>query len=251
MLGVERRNEIMELLLANGKVYVSELAKKFSITEETVRRDLEKLEKQNLLHRSYGGATLSERGSEHTLFSTSNIEHLAEKQSIAAKAEFLIHDGDNIFMDSSTTCLALLPLIKKKTGITIITNSVRVLLNAASSALTVVSTGGILDGERLTLVGPNVCNSIKNYYVDVAIISCNALDLEHGITENCDSDCIIKKYMIKHAKKTILLADHSKFDQSAFVKICNMSDVNTIVTDVEPTYQWKQFADSGHINLIY
>ena len=115
MLGSERRNKIMEILHRDSKVYVSQLAKDFGITEETVRRNLEKLESQQLLQRSYGGAVLPEKAQNDISFDQRSITNVYEKRALTNKAASLIEDGDTTFMDSSSTALMLRPqLVKKK-----------------------------------------------------------------------------------------------------------------------------------------
>ena len=115
MLGIERRQKIMEELVQNRKVYVGDLSKIFKVTEETIRRDLEKLEKQDLLSRSYGGAVLKEHTSEDLSFIKRTSINNSDKELIAQKAEALINDGDTLMVDASTTCLALLQHLRQKT----------------------------------------------------------------------------------------------------------------------------------------
>ena len=114
MLGIERRQKIMEYLTSDRKVYVADLSKLLKVTEETVRRDLEKLETQDLLRRSYGGAVLNEHTSEDLSFLKRNSINNTDKQAIAKKAEFLVNDNDTLMVDSSTTCLTLLHQLKSK-----------------------------------------------------------------------------------------------------------------------------------------
>ena len=172
MLGIERRQKIMDILQKNKKVYVAKLALEFGITEETVRRDLEKLENQNLLQRSYGGAVLMEKTNEDLSFDQRSITHVAEKRKITEKAHQLIEKGDTIFMDSSSTALMLRPYLENKENITIITNSIRLLYDAAlNTNLHIISTGGKLKENSFALIGPTALDTIDKFTVDVAIIS--------------------------------------------------------------------------------
>ena len=194
MLGIERRQKIMDILQKNKKVYVAKLALEFGITEETVRRDLEKLENQNLLQRSYGGAVLMEKTNEDLSFDQRSITHVAEKRKITEKAHQLIEKGDTIFMDSSSTALMLRPYLENKENITIITNSIRLLYDAAlNTNLYIISTGGKLKENSFALIGPTALDTIDKFTVDVAIISCKALNKQHGFMESTEEEAMIKK----------------------------------------------------------
>ena len=172
MLGIERRQKIMNILQQNKKAYVAQLAQEFGITEETVRRDLEKLEKQNLLQRTYGGAVLLEKTNEDLSFEQRSITHVAEKRKISEMAIQLIDDGDTVFMDSSSTALMLRPHLERKKNITIITNSIRLLYDAAlNTNLHIISTGGRLKENSFALIGPTALDTIDKFSVDLAIIS--------------------------------------------------------------------------------
>lgn len=252
MLGIERRQKIMEILQRESKVYVAKLAQEFNITEETVRRDLEKLENQNLLQRSYGGAVLPEKATEDISFDQRSITNVDEKRALTNKASSLIEDGDTIFMDSSSTALMLRPHLEQKENITIITNSVRFLYDAAlNTNLRILSTGGRLKKNSFALIGPSALDTIRKFTADLAIISCKALSRQHGSMESTEEEAVIKSAMIQRAKKTILLADHHKFDKTAFVHACDLQSIACIVTDLKPAQEWIKLAEKKGIDIIY
>ncbi len=252
MLGIERRNKIMEILHRDSKVYVSQLAKEFGVTEETVRRDLEKLEDQQLVQRSYGGAVLAEKAQDDISFDQRSITHVAEKRDLTNKAASLIEDGDTIFMDSSSTALMLRPHLEKKKDITIITNSVRLLYDAAlNTNLHIMSTGGSLKNNSFALIGPSAYETIKKFTVDLAIISCKALSQEYGAMESTEAEASLKGLMLSRSKKRILLADHHKFDKTAFVRIGSLSLFSCLVTDQKPSEAWCRLTEQQNIRLIY
>lgn len=251
MLGLERRQKIMEKIRLDRKVYVSELAKSFKVTEETIRRDLEKLESQDLLRRSYGGAVIAESTSDelsHTRRSTINSE---SKLAIAEKAASLIHDGDTIMMDSSTTCQALLQRLKGQRDITVITNSIRLMSDFTNSGFKMICTGGTMRESSCALTGSIACQTLSKYYVDFAFISCKSIDLKKGIMESNESESRVKSVMMQQARKTILLVDHSKFDKTAFVKCDDFEHIDTVVTDDAPSKEWQEYFSEHHISLIF
>lgn len=251
MLGIERRRKIMEQMDKHQKVYVQELSALFQVTDETIRRDLEKLEQQNLVKRCYGGAVINDHTSQDISFLKRIDINNASKKYIARKAEYLINEGDTVMIDASTTCLALLRYLKGKKNLTIITNSIRVISEFINSDFNIISTGGILRSHSYALTGSVACDTIKRYYVDVAIISCKALDMKKGLMESNEPESIVKQRMIEQAQKVVLLADNSKFDKIAFTRTCGLDEINCLVTDKELSPEWLEFLRKNSIQVMY
>ncbi|WP_407308868.1 DeoR/GlpR family DNA-binding transcription regulator [Desulfosporosinus sp. SB140] len=252
MLAIVRRQKIAEIIHKDRKVYVSDLSQLFSVTEETIRRDLEKLESEGLLTRTYGGAITSQHTNEDLPFPLRTTMNLESKQVIAAKAATLINDGDTIAIDASTTCSELMQTLgKSKVDLTVITNSVKIPCDFISSKFNIISTGGTLRAHSFALTGPVAQSTIENYYVDIAIMSCKSLSLDKGIMESNEPEGEIKKKMIQQAEKTILLVDHSKFDKTSFVKLFEFDSFNYIVTDREPASVWMELFRKYDIQVIY
>ena len=250
MLGLERRQKIMEKIRLDRKVYVADLAKAFKVTEETIRRDLEKLEAQDLLRRSYGGAILTESTSEDLSYKRRSTINSESKLAIAEKAARLIQDGNTIMMDSSTTCQALLQRLKEQKDITIITNSIRLMNDFMGSGFKMICTGGTMRESSCALTGSITSQTLEKYFVDFAFISCKGIDREKGIMESNESESRIKSIMIRQARKAVLLVDHSKFDKTAFVKCDDFSQIDTIVTDQLPAKEWQDFFHDQHLELM-
>lgn len=252
MLAIERRREILARLTANGKVIVAELAKDFEVTEETIRRDLDKLDKEGLASKTYGGAVSKHNASVDLPYNIREGVNVAQKQQIAQLIADLIEDGQRVMIDSSSTALYAIKKIKEKSNLTIITNSVKILLELADKPdWTVLSTGGILKKNALALMGSSAEKMINSYHVDIAICSCKGLDMELGVTDSNENDSLIKQAMFHSAEKRILALDSEKFDKKSFVKVCDFSDVDLIVTDTAPTEKWIGFCEEKNINLVY
>ena len=252
MLAIERRNEILARLTANGKVIVSELAKDFDVTEETIRRDLEKLDHEGLASKTYGGAIAKHTSSVDLPYNVRESVNVDQKLTIADRICDMIRDGERLMLDSSSTALYITKKIKSKKNLTIITNSVKILLELADkSDWTVLSTGGALKQGGLSLMGSSAEKMIKSYHVDTAIFSCKGLDTELGATDSSENDALIKQAMLAAAERRILVLDTEKFDKKAFTKVCDAADVNVIVTDSQPTEKWIRFCEEKSIELIY
>lgn len=251
MLGLERRQKILEKLKQENRVYVSQLSKIFDVTEETIRRDLDKLEEEDLIRRDYGGAVLNSYISEDLSFLKRSLINGDLKNLIAKTAQKLIDDDSTIMMDSSTTCLALLNLLRQRKNLTIITNSIRLAYDFSGVPFKIISVGGTLRAKSFALTGAITCNTLRNYFVDYAILSCKGIDIERGVMESNDEESTVKQVMIAQAKKVILLVDSSKFDKISFTKTCDFSKISILVTDREPSEDWKISLDAQQVRLLY
>ncbi|MBQ8005925.1 MAG: DeoR/GlpR transcriptional regulator [Clostridia bacterium] len=252
MLVIERRRKIISKLNLSGKVIVSELAKEFDVTEETIRRDLEKLDKEGLASKTYGGAVLRGASAPSLPYNVRESVNVEQKQQIAEKLGELIRDGESLMVDSSSTAFYLIKKIKDKKNLTIITNSVKILLELADkSDWNVLSTGGALKKGALSLNGSSAERMITSYHVDTAICSCRGLDAEMGATDSNESESLIKQAMFGSAGRRILSLDGDKLDKKAFVRICRMKDIDIIVTDTNPGEIWIEFCRKNSIELIY
>ena len=252
MLAIERRREILSRIEADGKVLVSELAKDFSVTEETIRRDLERLDKEGLVSKTYGGAVSKQNAALDLPYKIRIGVNVEEKQRISDKAASLIHDGERIMLDASSTAIYIVKKLKSKKNLTVITNSVEILLELADKPdWTVLSTGGVLKEGALSLTGSSAEKMISAYHVDTAICSCKGVDAEFGITDSNEKDSLIKQAMFAAADRRILAADTGKLDRKAFVKVCDLEDIDVLVTDTAPDEKWTERCRSLGIETVF
>ena len=251
MLGIERRKKIVELLQKDQRVYISEISKLFNVTDETLRRDLEKLEKEGILTRTYGGAVLNKRTNEEIPFKARTSINRELKQQIALKAEPLICNGNTLMADASSTCLELIKVLHNKQNLTIITNSIEIPFEFVNSTYNIISTGGSLRPRSFALVGPVAQNIIKNYYVDIAVMSCKGLSPDKGIMESNEQDSEFKKGMMHQAEKVILLADHTKFNRPAFTTVFDFEAVDYLVTDSRPGEEWMNLLQKYNVQVLF
>lgn len=250
MLGIERRQLIVDRLRREGKVYVSRLSDELGVTQETIRRDLEKLESGGHLQRSHGGAVLLSPANEDISIANRATANFALKQTIAHRAASLVGDGVSLMADSSTTVLAMFNELTAKKDLTIITNSVKLLNDYAGKEMEFISTGGNFRVHSQCLVGSQAARTLENFTVDLAIFSCKGLDRKQGITESNEPEASIKHIMSRQAKNRVLLADHTKFDKAFFAKTLEFADIDCVVTDREPGGDWIEFFDARDIQLI-
>ena len=238
--------------MMDGKVVVSELAERYGVTEETIRRDLERLEAEGYATKTYGGAVRSENAAADLPFTVRKQTNVEGKKYIAEQIGSLVEDGDSLLLDSSTTALFTVKSIFSKHNLTIITNSVEILLDLPqNNDWTVISTGGNYRGEAMAFYGSAAEKLISNYHVDLAILSCKGLDMEKGMTDTREHFAELKKSFLRSARKVILAVDHTKFEKVSFVRIGDLHDVDAVVTDVEPNEAWKRHFEEHRVELHY
>lgn len=252
MLAAERRNLILEKLQDEKKVVVSELSELFDVSEETIRRDLEKFDREGLATKSYGGAVLNENNNIDMPFNVRKKKNMQGKRVIADLIRGLISDGEHIIVDPSTTAVPIVQALRGKERLTIITNSIEVLLELTDvPGWDVISTGGTLKENYLALVGARAIDSISSFNADKVILSCKGIDMKRGITDANDMFSQVKKSMLRSAAQRILAVDRTKFGRVAFSQICMLEDIDMVVTDVQPSEEWLHFFEQRRIKCLY
>ena len=247
MLALERRNLILEKLQTEKRVVVSELSQLYDVSEETIRRDLDKLEKEGLATKSYGGAVINENVSIDLPFNIRKNQNVAGKQKMAEIAASMVQDGEHIFLDASTTAVFIAKALKDKERLTVITNSMEILIELSDvSGWNIISTGGVMKEGYLAFLGSRTEDAIRSYFVDKVFVTCKALDPEWGIMESQEAFGSTKKAMLSSGRRKILVVDSSKFDQTAFFVAGKLRDVNVVITDRKPPEKWlARFTDEG------
>lgn len=251
MLAIERKNAILETLQNEQRVLVAELSQEYGVTEETIRRDLDKLEKEGYVKKTYGGAVLNENTNIEMPLRIREKTNRREKQMIAKLAAEMVEDGDSIILDASSTSLMVAQELKDRKKLTVITNSLEVLIELSKSKrIKVISTGGTLKSSSLSLVGKNAEKTLENFYVDKAIVSCKGLDIKKGATDSTEAAAEIKQSMISCAKKLILVVDSTKFGRISFAKILDLREGDVLVTDALPNEEWKKRLDEIGVTVV-
>lgn len=232
MLGVLRRERLLDEVLRTGSAMVSTLSDSLRVSETTIRRDLEALEREGLLRRTHGGAIPVEAGAAEPSMQERAALHIAEKRRIGAAAAALIESGDTIAMTGGTTTTQVALNIRQQANLTVVTNAVNVVMELARRPnITVVSTGGRLRSNTLELVGPLTEQTLQDIFVDKAFIGVNGLTVAEGLTTYDETEAVISRIMIRAARRVIVVADHSKLNHVAFARMGDISQVHTLITD--------------------
>ncbi len=252
MLAIERKNQILTILQDEKKVVVAELSSKFGVSEETIRRDLEKLEKEGYVVKAYGGAVLNENAQKDLPSLVRRKTNIVGKQRIAELISSHIKDGETIMLDASSTALYIAQKIKDKKNITLITNSVEILYELSDVAgWRIFSTGGIMAEGAMALIGPYADSMLGRLHVSKTIVSCKGLEKRRGVTDSSELHSSTKRMMLSAADQKIFAVDHLKFDRSAFDRVCGFEEIDVIVTDRKPSTEWLKLFEKHGIECHY
>lgn len=251
MFALERQKRILELLNQNGSVSVSKLSAEFSITEETVRRDLEKLEKQEQLLRTHGGAVPIDSGAYELSLEKRKNTNTDIKEKLAKIAAEQVYPGDTVFLDASTTTFFMARELKKMKNITIITNSIRVINELSSqSDIKVIAVGGLVSNNQ-SFVGSMAENTIEeNYFANKMFFSSKGLTLDGGVLESNEQECAIKQKMIKNSGNIYYMCDKSKFGRIGFSKLITLDKLNYLITDGDFDDNWTSAFDEMDVKVL-
>lgn len=245
----QRRDEIMAQIYQKEHVSVKQLAESLNVSEATVRRDLHGMAAEGLLELSHGGATMA-RNSDYSFLSKS-IRNIEAKKTIARLAADLVEDGDQIFLDSGTTCYNMAAYLRTKKGLTVIVNSVRTAQELQIPGIKVLMLGGQYRPERMDTVGPMASEAIERLRGYRAFLGTDGLSREFGLTSIDIDSAHLFGLAARNARESIVLADSSKFDRPALYRISDLSDVSALVTELPPAEEWNEYLEKHSISVLY
>ena len=252
MLAAERRRVIMERIQATGQLVGSALSIEFQVSEETIRRDLEWLEKEGIATRIYGGAVLAGNDRAAPPYSIRKNTNIEPKVSVARILSRLVQEGDTLMVDESSTAAYAVRALRHLKRLTLITNSLELLREATGQeGWHVISTGGTLKPDVLAHVGPHALRTVSAYHARYAILSCRGINEQLGLADSDDDVVQVKQAMVASSDCAILLADHRKFDRSGFVALGKLDLVDKLITDCEPDRQWQERLQQAGVELLY
>lgn len=239
MLPAERQAYILDLLKERKSASVKRLAAELFINEATVRRDLNALAQKGAVTRNYGGAALNEGPDSEIPFFVRETAAAEAKRQIGESAAEFIRDGETVFLDSSSTVSFLIPRLRGKKGLKIVTNGAKAVLSlAALGDCEIYSTGGKLRENSLSFAGTACLRMLEGCHFDAAFFSCRGVHPD-GLTDSSPEEAEIRRVVIRNAGKKYLLADRSKLGAVSFSSVCPLRDVTAIFTDGLPSAEWQ------------
>jgi DeoR family transcriptional regulator of aga operon len=226
----ERMQGIMKILEIENRVLITDLCKMYNTTSVTIRKDLDLLENQGLLKRTHGGAILYKPLFHGLTLNEKEKLNAEEKERIANEAVKMISEGDVVILDSGSTTTQLARKMKNLKGIKIITNAVNIALELADSELEIILTGGSLQKNSATLIGPLADYSLKKISADKLFHGVDGVDYEIGLTTPDVIEANTSRIMMERASENILLVDSSKFGRRSLGVICQIKEIDKIIT---------------------
>lgn len=228
----ERQQQILTQARADGRVEVSKLALDLDVTQETVRRDLDRLERQGLIRRVHGGAIPTGRLEFEPGLSQRDATASTEKSRIARAVLPMLPREGTILLDAGTTTSRLAAILPDDGDLTVVTNALPLATTLANRAgVTVHVIGGRVRGLTLATVDTWAVDTLRGLNVDVAIIGTNGISVERGLTTPDPSEAGVKSAMVAAGRRVVVLADSSKVGNDQFARFAMLGDVDVVVTD--------------------
>ncbi|MBO4411507.1 MAG: DeoR/GlpR transcriptional regulator [Lachnospiraceae bacterium] len=249
----DRREQILAMLKKDGSVKVAALVKTFCVSIETIRRDLEALEKEGLLRRVYGGAVLTGRRSIEPLFQDRQGKNMLAKERIGRAAAELVENGDVIGIDIGTTTMELAcALLERDLQIIVITNSIPIAAMLSSvEKIEVILIGGRVRGNELAVGGHMLTEMNMNlFHTDKFFLGVGGITEKFGITDYREEETAFRRIGVERTKEVIALADHSKFGVTAMNHICDPERIDVVVTDGETGRDMLSALRARNVNVI-
>lgn len=254
---VNRIRKIEELLHDMHSLSIDYLCEYFNVSKNTIRRDIAEMDKIGYIKKVYGGIILNEEkpaapepGHEHNwIINTANLE---EKKKIARLAADLVEDEDVIYIDIGTTTALLMPYIKNKKNITVVTANIHA-INAAveGEKFNIIATGGTLYPPSNAFVGPNVTRSLNMYNISKFFMSTIGVSIENGATSASPLDCEIQYLIATKPGKHYLMMDTSKLDSPSLVSYNNLKNFDSVIMNKKPSQKYIEHFMANNVELIY
>jgi DeoR family fructose operon transcriptional repressor len=230
----ERHQEILRRARGDGRVEVKSLAEELDVTPETVRRDLTALERLGVLRRVHGGAIPVERLGFEPAVADREERLSGQKERIAKVALDELPDGGSIILDAGTTTVRIAQMLPVDRELMVVTHALPVAnLLVSRPNVTVYLLGGVIRPGTLAAVGGWTRNNLADVFVDVAFIGTNGITATHGLTTPDLGEAAVKRALIAAARRTVVLADHTKFGREDFAHVCDLDVIDTVISDAQ------------------
>ncbi|WP_237154841.1 DeoR/GlpR family DNA-binding transcription regulator [Oryzibacter oryziterrae] len=246
----KRHSDILRILRDEGTVTISSLAARLEVSLETIRRDVQPLALQGLLVKMHGAISLPDRLGEEP-FDRRMREMAEEKRAIAQRMARLISDGDSLMMDTGTTTSFIARALLDKRDLTVVTNSADIARTLSTvNGNTVFMAGGQLRGDNGAAFGPSATDFIRNFKVRHAIITIGGIDPDTGMTDYDLAEAEFAREVLRRGSNRIIVTDHTKFMRSALVKVCDLADIDLLVTDKAPPQELLDAFEAANVTVI-
>lgn len=252
MLPFDRREEIIDYLKKQKSASIEDLSKTLFISPSTIRRDLTILQKEGFVRRTRGGAILIEKTLVELPFTLRNSDNHDKKSYISDLAMAYIKDDDTIFLDSGTTVMYMAKKLKTFHNLKVITNNpLTAQYLSENTDIDTFCVGGHLFQKSSSIQGPAACKFISQFHADIAFLSCRGLSSDFGPSDFTEEAAEIKYHFSKHATKTILLIDSSKFQKTYVHSSLELSMIDAVVSDALMPEELEATLLQHNIEIVY
>ncbi|MDR1533035.1 MAG: DeoR/GlpR family DNA-binding transcription regulator [Clostridiales bacterium] len=245
-----RVKEIEKYILEHESATLDDLCQVFGISKNTIRRDVKLLADKGSVTKIYGGVAANDKNSLLSFFEERITKNAAEKERIGLAAAGFVEDQDVIFVDSGTTTFQMLPHLKEKKGVTVITNNLRALgVLLYMPSVNVIAMGGALIRKTSSFSGADTVATLQHYNITKCFMAATGVSIANGLTNSTMAEFELKKAVIQRSGQVILLADVSKFDQSSLMTYCPLAGVHRVITDRMPPESYVAFFQQNNTAL--
>jgi DeoR/GlpR family transcriptional regulator of sugar metabolism len=227
----ERRQTILDLVQEQGRVSVSSLSSRFNVSEVTIRADLKALADQGCLLRTHGGAIPIGYGLQELSLTRRRQQQISEKVRIAAAAAAMVGHGEAVFLDSSSTTLAIVEHIKQRRDLTVITNSLVVAQEMLGLPnVVVVMPGGTLHHDTASLIDADGLALLERYHIAKGFFGAHGLTLEDGLTDVSEPEANLKRPLARMCHEVIAVLDETKWGRTGVASFASVRDIDRVIT---------------------
>ncbi len=237
MIKIERQNQILEILQKRKYCTVQYLSKLLYAAPITIRRDLIALEQAGLVARCYGGASWPDHQNRELPVEVRDRTNPSVKAELAKKAAALIHNGDVVFIDASTTAGHIVDYIYSEQNLTVVTNSIRVAEQLKEKHIRCYLTGGTPVENSHALVGPLAEQAVAGLYADIFFFSTQGISEDGIISDYSEAETVLRQKMMQNAKQAVYIYDRTKHGKKYIFRVCHADEVDRIITNYEQEKQ--------------
>ncbi len=249
--GTERQNKILQWVNQQYRITIGEVCERYAVSEATARRDLESLAAHGKVQRVHGGAIAIEKAPPEMPMLQRQVEQITEKQRIGELAASLVADGDTVFLGSGTTVLEVARHLTGRQNLTVITNSLPVvMLLSEYPNITIVCTGGLLRASELSFIGHIAEQVLYEVRADRVFIGVRAISIKEGLTNDYLPETLTDRAILDIGRENIIVADHTKFGRTSTVRLVSLGKVHVLITGMETPAELLSELSQNNIRVL-
>lgn len=253
---VSRQEKILQILVAQKTISISELASELDVSGWTIRRELNKMVEQQIVERGHGTVTLVEGPESLALLMEMEIEQDADplhvaKRRIGKTAFHFLRCQRNIALGAGTTTTQVAHALKSCSNMKVMTNGLNIaMVLSRQPDIELICTGGSVHGSYYTLTGPEAERALRSHFFDVAVVGASGVAIKEGFTVNSQLNAFTMRIMIEQSRKIMIVADHSKIGEVRFAHLAPIQTADWLVTDIRPSAEFCEQLKANEVELI-